>query len=275
MVRTLSRYNADTIKQKFMGHKMVENLPVQNPPLADQVYEIILKSILSGEYQPGNRLPSENELADLYQVSRPTIRTAFSRLGELGYVIRKRGVGTFVTNSPDLVNPLYLSFDVEERISSRGYKPGFKQLSAKIIPADKTLVEQLDIPLESPVLNVHKLFTADEEPIIYFENFIPEWVYKSCLSEDQVLEPGVTEPFFQFFAHECKSEIKFLASVIHPMILKDCGLPADFDVYDPVTAVLYVEDIGYSNDNAAIFLSKEYLFKDASNFYVIRQVGTI
>jgi DNA-binding GntR family transcriptional regulator len=268
-------YNADTSRNIDKVKLMAENLPVQNPPLADQVYEIILKSILSGEYQPGNRLPSENELADLYQVSRPTIRTAFSRLGELGYVIRKRGVGTFVTNSPDLVNPLYLSFDVEERISSRGYKPGFKQLSAKIIPADKTLVEQLDIPLESPVLNVHKLFTADEEPIIYFENFIPEWVYKSCLSEDQVLEPGVTEPFFQFFAHECKSEIKFLASVIHPMILKDCGLPADFDVYDPVTAVLYVEDIGYSNDNAAIFLSKEYLFEDASNFYVIRQVGKI
>jgi len=253
---------------------MGENLPIQNPPLADQVYEIILKGILNGEYPPGNQLPSENQLAEQYQVSRPTIRTAFSRLGELGYVVRKRGVGTFVTNSPKLVNPLYLSFDVEERISSRGYKPGFKQISAQIIPANETLADQLDIPPGSPVLNVHKLFTADEEPIIYFENFIPEWVYKSCLSEDQVLEPGATEPFFQFFAHECKSEIKFLASVIHPAIIKDCELPQDFNVFDPYTSVLAVEDIGYNGENIQVFLSKEYLLKDASYFHVIRHIGT-
>lgn len=253
---------------------MAENLPVQNPPLADQVYKIILNGIVNGEYPPGAQLPSENQLAEQYQVSRPTIRTAFSRLGELGYVIRKQGVGTFVTNSPDLVNPLYLSFDVEDRISSRGYKPGFKQLSAKIIPADKILVEQLGIPLNSPVLNIQKLFTADEDPIIFFENFIPEWVYKSCLTEDQVLSPGVTEPFFQFFAHECNSEIKFLASIIHPMILKDCDLPEIFKVFDPYTTLLAVEDIGYNSENVQVFLSKEYLFKDASFFHVIRHVGT-
>lgn len=124
---------------------MVNNLPIQNPPLADQVYEIIFKSILSGEYPPGSKLPSENQLAERYQVSRPTIRTAFSRLGELGYVIKKRGVGTFVTKSPNLVNPLYLSYNVMERISSSGYKPGFHQLSAQVISAGKTLSEQLDI----------------------------------------------------------------------------------------------------------------------------------
>lgn len=254
---------------------MVNNLPIQNPPLADQVYEIIFKNILNGEYPPGSKLPSENQLAERYRVSRPTIRTAFSRLGELGYVIKKRGVGTFVTKNPNLVNPLYLSFNVLERLSSSGYKPGFKQLSAQVISANKTLSEQLDIPAGSQILNVHKLFTADGEPIIYFENFIPEWVYKECISEDQVLEPGVTEPFFQFFAHKCKHEVKFLTSVIHPLILKDCILPSEFDVYDPFTSVLTVEDIGYNNDNSPIFFSKEFLFKDASFFYVIRHISSI
>lgn len=254
---------------------MIENLPTINPPLADQVYDIILKSILSGEYQPGSRLPSENELADLYQVSRPTIRTAFSRLGELGYVIKKRGVGTFVSNTPSIANPLYLSIDVMERISTRGFKPGFKQQSAQTIPTDETLSEKLDVPIGSTVLHVQKIFTADGEPIIYFENFIPEWVYQSCLSEKTVLAPGATEPFFQFFANQCKHEVKFLSSIIHPVLLKDCVLPPDFDAYDPVTPVLAVEDLGFGNDNSLIFLSTEYLFKDASYFYVIRHIGSI
>jgi hypothetical protein len=41
----------------------------------------------------------------------------------LGYVIKKRGVGTFVTKSPNLVNPLYLSYNVIDRISTGGFEP--------------------------------------------------------------------------------------------------------------------------------------------------------
>ncbi len=254
---------------------MTDILPIQNPPLANQVYEIILTSILEGEYPPGSKLPSENQLAERYQVSRPTIRTAFSRLVELGYVVKKQGVGTFVTNSPNLVNPLYLSFNVMDRISSRGFKPGFKQISAQIVPANQVISERLGVSQESPVLYVRKMFTADGNPIIFFENFIPEWVYSSCLSESELLQPGLTEPFFQFFAHRCNSEVKFLTSIIHPELLKECNLPDDFNVYAPETTVLRVEDVGYNAENKQIFLSQEYLLNEASYFHVIRHVGNI
>ena len=254
---------------------MTKNLPVQNPPLADQVYDIILKSILSGEFQQGSKLPSENELAELYQVSRPTIRTAFSRLGELGYVIKKRGVGTFVSNTPSIANPLYQSIDVMERISARGYKPGFKQLRSQIISADGILAEKLDVAAGSKVLNVQKIFTADEEPIIHFENFIPEGVYQDHYSDEEIIKPGVTEPFFKFFAHHCNQEVKFLTSVIHPVLIADCNLPAEFNNLDPSSPILSVEDLGYSTENSVLFMSKELLFRDAGHFHVIRQVGKI
>jgi len=254
---------------------MSDNLPVQNPPLADQVYEIILNSILDGEYSPGSKLPSENQLAERYQVSRPTIRTAFSRLVELGYVVKKQGVGTFVTDSPNLVNPLYLTYNVMDRITSRGFAPGFKQISAQVIPANQDIADKLRVPLDSQILNVRKLFTADGKPIIYFENFIPEWVYSSCMPEEEILKPGATEPFFQFFAHRCKADVKFLTSIIHPELLRECDLPDDFYVYAPETSVLRVEDIGYSADNRQVFLSQEYLLNEASYFHVIRHVGNI
>lgn len=254
---------------------MTENLPIQNPPLADQVYDIILKSILQGEYQPGSRLPSENELADLYQVSRPTIRTAFSRLGELGFVIKKRGVGTFVSNTPSIANPLYQSIDVMKRISTRGYEPRFKQLGAQIISADKTLAKKLNIAVKSKVFNVQKIFFADNDPIIYFENYIPDWVYENHFSDEEILKPGTTEPFFKFFAQQCHQEVKFLTSVLHPILIKDRELPQEFSSLDPLTPILEVEDLGYSMDNSILFLSREFLIKDASYFYVIRQVGKI
>ena len=254
---------------------MTDNIPVQNIPLADQVFEIILRGILDREYSPGSQLPSENELVEKYKVSRPTIRTAFARLGELGYIVKKRGVGTFVSNSPGLLNPLFLSYNIMDRISSRGFSPGFKQQIARKINADEEIAKKLDISVGSPILNLHKLFTADDKPIIYFENFIPEWVYQGYLTEDEVLAPGRTQPFFKFFAQDCQKEIKFLTSVIHPCLMENCDLPKDFNIYGPTTALLTVEDIGYSNDSLQLFLTKEYLFEEAGYFHVVRQVGNI
>lgn len=254
---------------------MEANRPTQSPPLADQVYEIILERIISGEYPPGSRLPSENELSKTYGVSRPTIRTAFSRLGELGYVIKKQGVGTFVTDTPNILNPLFLSYDVMERISARGFEPGFKQLETKFIEADEQISKKLDIPVKSRVLNIHKLFTADGDPIIYFKNYIPEWVYQGKVSKEKILQPGATQPFFRFFAECCHSEIKFLTSVIQPKKVNECQLPDAFSVYPGNTNVLEVEDIGYNGSNTRVFLSIEHLLKEASVFYVVRHVGKI
>ena len=100
-------------------------LPIRQPSLADQVYDILVKGISDGTYPPGSLLPSENQLADRFKVSRPTIRAAFARLVERGYVRRRRGVGTFVAEAPSIVNPLYQLLDVQERISAARLQAGF------------------------------------------------------------------------------------------------------------------------------------------------------
>ncbi len=160
--------------------QMEQELPIRQPSLADQVYEIIVKGISNGTYSPGSLLPSENQLAERYNVSRPTIRAAFARLVERGFVKRQRGVGTFVAESPSIVNPLYQLLDVQERISARGFNPGFEQLKSEIIDADEEIAEKLNIEAGSPVLHIHKVFTADGEPIIMFVNFIPVGIFQEC-----------------------------------------------------------------------------------------------
>ena len=52
--------------------------------------------IEDGEWKPGDKIPSENELCDKFEVSRMTIRQAINNLVEQGYLYRKRGIGTFV-----------------------------------------------------------------------------------------------------------------------------------------------------------------------------------
>jgi GntR family transcriptional regulator len=254
---------------------MDQELPIRQPSLADQVYEIIVKGISNGSYPPGSLLPSENQLAERYNVSRPTIRAAFARLVERGFVKRQRGVGTFVAESPSIVNPLYQLLDVHERISARGYKPGFEQLKSEIIDAENDIASKLRIEAGSPVLNVHKVFTADAEPIIMFVNYIPVRVFDGCLTSEQALEPGATEPFFEFFAQQCNNRVKYLTSVITPDVAGKSQLPDRFKLDDPYTPILVIEDIGYDESDTPVFLSFEYLVGEASSFHVIRHVENI
>ena len=65
-------------------------------PLYHQLADIILEKIRSAAYSPGDRIPSENELAARYGIGRPTVRQATDLLIREGFLIRKRGSGTFV-----------------------------------------------------------------------------------------------------------------------------------------------------------------------------------
>lgn len=69
----------------------------QSPiPLYHQLAELLLGQIRNEEHSEGEKLPSENELAALYGVGRPTVRQAIDHLARKGVVERKRGAGTFV-----------------------------------------------------------------------------------------------------------------------------------------------------------------------------------
>lgn len=67
-------------------------------PLHSQLAEELEKQIISGKYKPGDMIPSENELAALHKISRPTVRQAFSELVTKGLLKKVKGKGTFVSD---------------------------------------------------------------------------------------------------------------------------------------------------------------------------------
>lgn len=74
--------------------------PKKKEKLANQLYEQILDWIISGMIREGDKLPSESELCKSFQVSRPIVREAISRLQADDLVGTRKGVGTFVLHSP-------------------------------------------------------------------------------------------------------------------------------------------------------------------------------
>ncbi|MEP3687836.1 MAG: FadR/GntR family transcriptional regulator [Sulfitobacter dubius] len=68
--------------------------------LADQLYGQVLEQIVSNKLAQGEKLPSENQIATAFGVSRPVVREALRKLQEDGLVEARRGVGTFVRRRP-------------------------------------------------------------------------------------------------------------------------------------------------------------------------------
>jgi len=86
-------------------------MPAAVPPSPDgrklyqQVAGAVADAIKRGDFVPGQRIPSERELADLYKVSRPTIREAMIALEVIGVVRSRHGSGIFVVDNPQLDAP--------------------------------------------------------------------------------------------------------------------------------------------------------------------------
>ena len=77
------------------------------PKLGDVVYDQILRLIVRGEYPRHCKLPTENELATRFAVSRPVIREALARLRDEGVVRSQQGSGTFVERGPEAGSLIY------------------------------------------------------------------------------------------------------------------------------------------------------------------------
>lgn len=74
--------------------------PVRKRRLSDEIYAQILLQLSTGHYKVGDRLPTEKELAAMYDVSRPVVREALQHLQNDGLIDARRGSGTFVLHLP-------------------------------------------------------------------------------------------------------------------------------------------------------------------------------
>jgi GntR family transcriptional regulator, transcriptional repressor for pyruvate dehydrogenase complex len=71
---------------------------VNRNTLSKQVVESIIQLLISGQMKPGDKLPTEMELMEILNVSRPVLREALSSLESLGVINRKTREGTFFNN---------------------------------------------------------------------------------------------------------------------------------------------------------------------------------
>ena len=245
--------------------------PLNKASLADQVEQILVERIKAGTYLPGGKMPTEEQLAEEFGVSRATVRAAFNAMNASHIIVRRHGVGTFVSQAAQLSNPLDQSIDFLELISSSGFSPGFKELFSRIVIPDEEVRNKLDLDENHPVLEVHKVFTADGNPVIYSQNFIPQWVYQDGISDDQVVAAGATEPFFSFFRDVCNHALQYYLSNLY------VGMPSDYPYIiesmeiTSAIPILVIDEVGFDHQDKPVNYAIEYLPGYHMQFNLVRK----
>jgi GntR family transcriptional regulator len=247
------------------------NTPLRKASLATQVEQILIERIQDGIYPPGGKMPTEEQLAEEFDVSRATIRAAFNAMTANHIIVRRHGVGTFVSQAAKLSNPLDQSIDFLELISSSGFTPGFKELFSKIAIPDEEVRNKLALDEDHPVLEVHKVFTADGNPVIYSLNYIPQWVYRDGLSDHQAVAVGATEPFFSFFRDVCKHELQYYLSDVYVGMATDYRYIIDAMEITADTPILVIDEVGFDLQDKPVNYAIEYLPGYHMQFSLVRK----
>jgi GntR family transcriptional regulator len=150
-------------------------------PLYRQIKNLILQGLASGEWRPGEAIPSEAELAVRFNVSQGTVRKAIDEMAAENLVVRKQGKGTYVASHNDpraffrflRVVPNEGGVAVPQSVPLECWRAKAGQEAARI----------LDIPLGSPINIVRRLLKFDGKPVVLDEIYLPGEVFQGLTLE--------------------------------------------------------------------------------------------
>jgi GntR family transcriptional regulator, N-acetylglucosamine utilization regulator len=141
-------------------------------PIYYQLQELLVGKIESGELKPGDKLPSENELADKYEISRNTAQKAIRALVNWGLAQRIQGKGTYVCNKTVTLS-ITASLSLTSEIIGLNKVPHSHILQAKVIEASFDIANKLGVKKDTKVYSIQRIRSVDDLPLMIQTSYIP------------------------------------------------------------------------------------------------------
>ncbi len=141
-------------------------------PQYRKLYEILRRHILSGVYEEGSLLPSENELCTVHGLTRPTVRQALDSLVRDGLILKRQGKGSIVRKPPQSIGIL----SIEGTTSAIGEKYLHTEILQKPVIqnwGENFPFEISEIERESGCIYLERLRFVDGKPVFYDINHLP------------------------------------------------------------------------------------------------------
>ncbi|MEC0229462.1 GntR family transcriptional regulator [Paenibacillus alba] len=227
-----------------------------------KVKEELERSINEGELKPGEKLPSEPELAKKFAVSRPTLREALKMLQREKVLISKNGVGTYVnTRSEFIIHPLSKLQSVGQMIKNQGFLESESDIKLYTREPEEDWKKQLLI--DEPVVILERSRTANGNKVAFYYNIFPQ-----SLVQDH-LDGEFSGAIFDFLQSKMGIHIAYAMTEI-------CALNNSQEMDQNAIEVLgseiiLLKQLHFDDNDKPIFYSLDYLKNSVFKFFIKRE----
>lgn len=138
---------------------------------------------------PGDKLPTEDELCQFFNISRPVVRQAYNKLIEEELIFRHKGKGSFVLTQRTKYTILQSLHSLSEQITMNNMNPTIKEYLREIIDCPIEYLDKLGYEEPKPVLHIKRVYYGNENPQFYVEVFLPLNLYPDAIIKLKSNEP--------------------------------------------------------------------------------------
>jgi GntR family transcriptional regulator len=234
-------------------------------PLSERLSRELERRISIGAHTPGAQLPAETEFCAEFDVSRPTLRDAMSRLEALGLIDRHQGRGTYVTEQrrPGISTLLEANLSITVMIEQMGLRPGARQVSASYEAPDSSTAEALRLDPSDAVLVVCRVRTGDGVPVAFSVDYLAPWI--PDLPRDSGAYQG---SLYELLGEHCGQPVAGAVARIEPMVAPSTVAELlQITEDDGLMALHQTHELA---DGRPVLYSTDYLRNDVFTVYVRR-----
>jgi GntR family transcriptional regulator len=181
-------------------------------PLYQQIKALITRGLQSGEWRPGEMIPSEGELALRFKVSQGTVRKAIDVLADENLLVRRQGKGTFVaTHAEEKTQFRFLRLMPDDEKAGRTMSRRFIDCRRQRASAD--IARVLDLKAGDAVVQVRRLLLFRDRPVVLDDIWLPGNLFKGLTAERLSENRGPMYGLFEteFGVHMIRAEEKLRA----------------------------------------------------------------
>ena len=237
-------------------------------PLYLRIKEYLEKKIENGEFEAGDKLPSENKLSKSLEVSRASLREALRVLEEEGKIVKQQGIGTFVNKpTPKFKKGIEKLNSVTETIENEGFQAGTEKLNIKEIKISESFKEKIykvsNDKIEN-VLRIERVRTADKTPVVYcIDHLILKYLDKKYKKE--FFKKSLFDILKDVYGINVKKAVTNIVAVTADKYV------SSFLKIKKNSPLLLLEQYHYDEKNRMILFSQNYFRNDQFQFKVMRK----
>lgn len=163
-----------------------------------QILDELMVKISSKQFKAGEKLPSENELANHYGVPRMTVRAALTKLEERGYIFSKQGKGRFLKEESIQIQ-LHLTGKVSftEKMEQAGYNLETRLAGCEKNGYDEKIYRLLECDSDEDVYKISRIRFIDGQPIAIHNSYVSKKMFPDIATEG----PGIRSMFAYYRQH--------------------------------------------------------------------------